>query len=101
MLVNTHIIMDPQDTEMYRSGLYSTSLGQPFPELVFSVQVFEALKDIFGDDMPSYLVVVFSRRDELEKQGVSFEEQVKIAFTIFSRVRFRVYECIWRWLTKF
>ena len=44
--------------------------------MYFPVQVFKALKEIFGEKMTSYLIVVIVKRDVLEVHGVSFEQQV-------------------------
>ena len=38
--------------------------------------MFETLKHIFGPKMTSYMIVIFTGKDQLDKKGVNFEEQV-------------------------
>lgn len=45
-------------------------------KLYFSLQVFETLKNIFGPKMTSYMIVIITGKDLLDRKGVDFEEQV-------------------------
>ena len=50
----------------------------------YSLQVFQILKTLFGPKMTSHLIVIFAGKDQLEKTGVDFEQQVPLSYSKMS-----------------